>query len=98
MLHFRRMLRQAIKQSGIPNGRQWMETLSKLIVKASTSIQVHSNATEDQDVRNYVKIKKVQGGKISDSEYIAGVVITKGFTHKVRRTLASSFNLFSELT
>jgi 1-phosphatidylinositol-3-phosphate 5-kinase len=82
MLHFRRMLRQAIKQSGIPDGRQWMETLSHLIVKASSSIHVHSHATEDQDVRNYVKIKKVQGGKISDSEYIAGVVITKGFTHK----------------
>ena len=68
MLHFRRMLRQAIKKSGIPNGRQWMETLAKLIVRASTSIQVNSQASEDQDIRNYVKVKKIPGGRIKDSE------------------------------
>lgn len=112
MLHFRRMLRQAIKKSGIPNGRQWMETLSTLLVRASTSIRVTSEASDDQDIRNYVKVKKIPGGKISDSEcefrslrrvgqsdYFAdplalllplsdidGVVITKGFAHKVSST------------
>jgi len=62
------MLRQAIKKSGIPNGRQWMETLAKLVVRASTSIQVNSQASEDQDIRNYVKVKKIPGGRIKDSE------------------------------
>ncbi len=34
------------------------------------------------DVRAYVKIKKVPGGKISDSEYVDGIVISKNVAHK----------------
>ncbi|WVR06352.1 hypothetical protein IAU60_003383 [Kwoniella sp. DSM 27419] len=57
-------------------------TLCDLLLKVSTNLQPNVKAGDDIDVRAYVKIKKVPGGKITDSEYVDGIVISKNVAHK----------------
>lgn len=80
--HFHRILEQAIERAGLPNPTEWHRVLSRLLLKASSSVQSNVRAGDSIDVRTYVKIKKVPGGKISDSEYVDGIVITKNVAHK----------------
>ncbi|WWC88696.1 uncharacterized protein L201_003609 [Kwoniella dendrophila CBS 6074] len=80
--HFHVMLQQAIARAGLPHPHQWQRTLSNLLLKVSTNLQPNVRAGDDIDVRAYVKIKKVPGGKISDSEYVDGIVISKNVAHK----------------
>ncbi|KAK8858596.1 hypothetical protein IAR55_002825 [Kwoniella newhampshirensis] len=80
--HFHLMLQQAIARAELPHPEQWHQVLSGLLLKVSTNLQPNVRAGDDIDVRAYVKIKKVPGGKISDSEYVDGIVISKNVAHK----------------
>ncbi|WVF69167.1 hypothetical protein IAT40_003942 [Kwoniella sp. CBS 6097] len=82
LMHFHLMLKQAIARAELPHPHQWHRTLSQLLLKVSTNLQPNVKAGDDIDVRAYVKIKKVPGGKISDSEYVDGIVISKNVAHK----------------
>ena len=80
--HFMLMLEQAIHRAGLPNPQEWLETLSSLLLKVATNLHPDVRAGDSIDVRAHVKVKKVPGGKISDSEYVDGIVITKNVAHK----------------
>jgi 1-phosphatidylinositol-3-phosphate 5-kinase len=85
MTHLKIMLRQMLLKEKIPNIREWEETLLKLALRiakelAFTPIPYHQG--EDMDVRRYVKIKKIPGGRPCDSEHVNGAVITKNVAHK----------------
>ncbi|KAK4687031.1 hypothetical protein P7C73_g3088, partial [Tremellales sp. Uapishka_1] len=80
--HFHLMLQQAIARADLPHSEEWHRVLSKLLLKVSTNLQPNVRAGDSIDVRAYVKIKKIPGGKISDSEYVDGIVITKNVAHK----------------
>jgi 1-phosphatidylinositol-3-phosphate 5-kinase len=76
------MLEQAIERAELPRPQEWHRVLSKLLLKVSTNVNPHIPAGDSMDVRAFVKVKKVPGGKISDSEYVDGIVITKNVAHK----------------
>lgn len=76
------MLQQAIARAELPNAGEWHRVLSSLLLRVSTNLHPNVRAGDSIDVRTYVKIKKVPGGKISDSEYVDGIVITKNVAHK----------------
>jgi 1-phosphatidylinositol-3-phosphate 5-kinase len=80
--HFHLMLRQAIDREGLKHPEEWERVLSTLLLKVSTHLQPNVRSGDSIDVRTYVKIKKIPGGKISDSEYVDGIVITKNVAHK----------------
>ena len=80
--HFHVMLQQAIERAGLPDPGEWGRVLGKLLLKVSTSLHPNVRAGDSIDVRAYVKIKKVPGGKINDSEYVDGIVISKNVAHK----------------
>ena len=80
--HFMLMLEQAIHRADLPNPKKWHRVLSKLLLKVSSNLAPNVKAGDSMDVRAYVKIKKVPGGKISDSDYVDGIVITKNVAHK----------------
>jgi len=82
LAHFNKMLEQAIKRADLPRPDEWHRVLSKLLLKISTNVNPHIPAGDSMDVRAFVKVKKVPGGKISDSEYVDGIVITKNVAHK----------------
>ena len=76
------MLQQMIARAELPHPEEWHRVLSRLLLKVSTNVNPDVPAGDSMDVRAFVKIKKVPGGKISDSEYVDGVVITKNVAHK----------------
>lgn len=80
--HFNSMLQQAIDRSAIPHPPTWHKVLSRLLLRVSTNLRPVIRAGDSIDVRTYVKIKKVPGGKVTDSEYVDGIVITKNVAHK----------------
>ncbi|ODO05657.1 hypothetical protein I350_04716 [Cryptococcus amylolentus CBS 6273] len=80
--HFQLMLAQSISRADLPRPEEWHRVLSSLILKVPNNLQPNVRAGDDIDVRSYIKIKKVPGGKISDSEYVDGIVITKNVAHK----------------
>ncbi|KIJ28157.1 hypothetical protein M422DRAFT_215436 [Sphaerobolus stellatus SS14] len=81
MFHLRVLLRQMLATEGIPNIRDWEETLLKLALQVAKDLTV-SSSTSSMDVRHHVKIKKIPGGAPRDSEYVDGAVITKNVAHK----------------
>ncbi|KAF5352664.1 hypothetical protein D9756_005838 [Leucocoprinus leucothites] len=85
MMHLRIMLRQMLLKEEIPNINEWEETLLGLALRIARELAFVSlpfRQGEDMDVRRYVKIKKIPGGRPSDSEYVNGAVITKNVAHK----------------
>ncbi|KXN88911.1 1-phosphatidylinositol 3-phosphate 5-kinase FAB1 [Leucoagaricus sp. SymC.cos] len=85
MMHLKIMLRQMLLKEQIPNINEWEETLLKLALRIARELAFVSlpyRQGEDMDVRRYVKIKKIPGGRPSDSEYVNGTVITKNVAHK----------------
>ncbi|BEJ13748.1 hypothetical protein CspHIS471_0309220 [Cutaneotrichosporon sp. HIS471] len=82
LAHFNTMLQQSIERHELPNPETWHRVLSKLLLRVSTNLRPVVRAGDSIDVRTYVKIKKVPGGKITDSEYVDGIVITKNVAHK----------------
>src|ERR1700743_3926953 len=85
------MLRQMLTTAAqahpvaIPNLAEWEETLFNLALQVSRDLTFLSSQPRegiDMDVRRYVKIKKIPGGKPEDSEYVHGAVITKNVAHK----------------
>ena len=85
MLHLKIMLRQMLTLENVPNIKEWEETLLRLALRIAREMTFTASPHrqgQDMDVRRYVKIKKIPGGKPKDSEYVAGVVITKNVAHK----------------
>lgn len=80
--HFHLMLEQAIARADLDNAQEWHNILSGILLKVSTNVSPNVRVGDFIDVRAYVKIKKVPGGKISDSEYVDGIVISKNVAHK----------------
>ncbi|WVO12616.1 hypothetical protein L204_100221 [Cryptococcus depauperatus] len=80
--HFQLMLSQAIARANLPKPEEWHRVLSSLVLKVPLNVQPNVRAGDNMDVRAYVKIKKVPGGRICDSEYVDGIVITKNTAHK----------------
>ncbi|KAJ9100526.1 hypothetical protein QFC21_003569 [Naganishia friedmannii] len=80
--HFRKMLKQAIERESLPRPKEWATVLESLLLKVCASISPNVRAGDSLDARTYVKIKKIPGGKISQSEYVDGIVITKNVAHK----------------
>ncbi|KAG9084523.1 1-phosphatidylinositol-3-phosphate 5-kinase, partial [Ceratobasidium sp. 370] len=61
---------------------EWEDTLLRLSLKLASRLNVASSSSADMDVRHFVKIKKIPGGRPRDSEYVDGAVISTNLAHK----------------
>ncbi|KAI8907211.1 hypothetical protein EDD86DRAFT_192392 [Gorgonomyces haynaldii] len=80
--HIEQMMDQLLDASGIPDGRHWKEVMMKMLLKICTELKPDVRQGDEIDVRHYVKIKRIAGGKYSDSFYVQGIVATKSPLHK----------------
>ncbi|ORX50150.1 hypothetical protein DM01DRAFT_1308441 [Hesseltinella vesiculosa] len=86
--HAKKLLRQLmIKTSfaSLPVQQQdaWQAVIMNLLLQMTDCIQPDVCAGDDMDVRHYIKIKKIPGGKPTDSFYVKGVVCSKHVAHKL---------------
>jgi 1-phosphatidylinositol-3-phosphate 5-kinase len=80
--HVQRLLRQLLTESSVPHGESWENALLPILLKAADEVNPDVQHGDDMDVRHYVKIKKIPGGRPGDTSYVSGLVFTKNLALK----------------
>lgn len=83
--HVRKMLRQLLGEATVPNYDDWETALMPILLKAADEVTPDVPRGDDMDIRHYVKLKKIPGGKPGDTSYISGLVFTKNLALKSMR-------------
>ncbi|PMD33709.1 1-phosphatidylinositol-3-phosphate 5-kinase-like protein FAB1 [Hyaloscypha variabilis F] len=80
--HVRRMLHQMLEDANIPNVSSWEKALIPILLQCTDDVNPNVRLGDDIDIRHYVKLKKIPGGKPGDTTYVSGVVFTKNLALK----------------
>lgn len=80
--HVHKLLQQLLKDANIPKVSSWEDALIPILLKATDDVDPDVQGGDDIDIRNYVKLKKIPGGKPGDTAYISGLVFTKNVALK----------------
>ncbi|KAJ5669092.1 hypothetical protein N7462_010162 [Penicillium macrosclerotiorum] len=80
--HVRRLLRQLLLEAFIPNNESWENALMPILLKAADEVDPDVQHGDDMDIRHYVKLKKIPGGRPGDTSYVSGLVFSKNLALK----------------
>jgi len=80
--HVQRLLCQLLQDANIPNFGSWEKALIPILLQCTDDVNPDVRRGDDIDIRHYVKLKKVPGGKPGDTSYVSGVVFTKNLALK----------------
>ncbi|KAH8646592.1 1-phosphatidylinositol-3-phosphate 5-kinase-like protein FAB1 [Tricladium varicosporioides] len=80
--HVRKLLRQLLQDSDIPNVSSWEKALIPILLQCTDDVNPNVRLDEDMDIRHFIKVKKIPGGKPGDTTYVSGVVFTKNLALK----------------
>ncbi len=78
--HFDSLMIQLIQHFGL--SLSWLRVVKPLILEAVQKVQTNVFVDDVMEINEYVKVKKIAGGRKSDSSVNYGVVCTKNVTHK----------------
>ena len=80
--HVKRLLHQLLEDANIPNVPSWEKALIPILLQCTDDVNPNVRLGDDIDIRHYVKLKKIPGGKPGDTSYVSGVVFTKNLALK----------------
>lgn len=80
--HVGRLLNQLLLDAKIPNASAWEKALIPILLRATDDVNPDVQRGDDIDIRHYVKLKKVPGGRPGDTSYVSGLVFTKNLALK----------------
>ena len=80
--HVRKLLHQLLQESQVLNVARWERALMPILLKATDDVNPDVQHGDDMDIRHYVKLKKVPGGRPGDTSYVSGLVFTKNLALK----------------
>lgn len=80
--HVRKLLRQLLQDSHIHSISNWEKALIPILLQATDDVNPNVQNGDDIDIRHYVKLKKIPGGKPGDTSYVSGLVFTKNLALK----------------
>ncbi|KAL8801331.1 MAG: hypothetical protein Q9182_004537 [Xanthomendoza sp. 2 TL-2023] len=80
--HVRKLLRQLLQDSHIPSVSSWEKALIPILLQATDDVNPDVQNGDDIDIRHYVKLKKIPGGKPDDTSYVSGLVFSKNLALK----------------
>ncbi|OAX80882.1 hypothetical protein ACJ72_04778 [Emergomyces africanus] len=80
--HVRKLLRQLLKDTHIPHSNSWETALLPILLKATDEVEPNVQQGDAMDIRHYVKLKKIPGGRPGDTSYVSGLVFTKNLALK----------------
>ena len=80
--HVHRLLQQLLRDADVPKVSHWEEALVPILLRATDDVDPDVQGGDDLDIRNYVKLKKIPGGKPGDTAYISGLIFTKNVALK----------------
>lgn len=80
--HVRKLLRQLLQDSNVPSVANWEKALIPILLQATDDVNPDVTRGDDIDIRHYVKLKKISGGRPGDTAYVSGLVFTKNLALK----------------
>ncbi|KAF2755195.1 hypothetical protein EJ05DRAFT_540651 [Pseudovirgaria hyperparasitica] len=80
--HVRRLLRQLLQDGSIPHSSGWERALMPILLQCTDDVNPDVQQNDDIDIRHYIKLKKIPGGKPGDTSYVSGVVFSKNLALK----------------
>lgn len=80
--HVRKLLRQLLHDAEVPHSHSWETALLPILLKATDDVEPNVQNGDDMDIRHYVKLKKIPGGRPADTSYVSGLVFTKNLALK----------------
>lgn len=80
--HVRKLLKQMLQDAGIAHVSSWEKALVPIMLQCTDDVNPDLHRGDDIDIRHYIKLKKIPGGKPRDTSYVSGVVFTKNIALK----------------
>ncbi|KAM7187947.1 putative phosphatidylinositol-4-phosphate 5-kinase [Naviculisporaceae sp. PSN 640] len=80
--HVKKLFRQLLADAEIPTPSAWEKALIPILDRCADDVDPDIRNGDDMDIRHWVKLKKIPGGKPSDTQYVHGVVFTKNLALK----------------
>ncbi|KAJ5551457.1 Zinc finger FYVE/PHD-type [Penicillium sp. DV-2018c] len=80
--HVRKLLLQLLVEAAVPHVDNWVNALMPILLKAGDEVDPNVQHGDDMDIRHYVKLKKIPGGRPGDTSYVSGLVFTKNLALK----------------
>ncbi|KAK0998115.1 Mitochondrial distribution and morphology protein 12 [Friedmanniomyces endolithicus] len=80
--HVRRLLAQLLKDGKVEHATAWEKALLPILLQCTDDVEPDVQRGDDMDIRHYIKLKKVPGGKPGDTSYVSGVVFSKNVALK----------------
>ncbi|KAF7716843.1 Uncharacterized protein PECH_006978 [Penicillium ucsense] len=80
--HVKMLLRQLLQDASLPSIKSWEKALTPILLKAAVEVDPDVQRGDDMDIRHYIKLKKIPGGKPGDTSYVSGLVFTKNLALK----------------
>jgi 1-phosphatidylinositol-3-phosphate 5-kinase len=75
--HVHKLLRQLLEDSGVPNVSSWEQALMPILLRCTDDVNPDVRHGDDIDIRHYVKVKRIAGGRPGDTSHVSGVVFSK---------------------
>lgn len=67
---------------------KWSQKMCELSLKAVQTVLIQEGNYKEIDVKRYVRIEKIPGGEVTDSEVLDGILLNKDVTHpKMKRRI-----------
>jgi 1-phosphatidylinositol-3-phosphate 5-kinase len=82
MHHVRMLLKQMLSDAVIPHAASWEKALLPILLQCTDDVNPDVQRNDDMDIRHYIKLKKIPGGRPKDTSYVSGVVFTKQLERK----------------
>ncbi|KAJ4286062.1 Mitochondrial distribution and morphology protein 12 [Kalmusia sp. IMI 367209] len=80
--HVRRLLKQMLQDASISHSSSWERALVPILLQCTDDVNPDLHRGDDIDIRHYIKLKKIPGGKPRDTSYVSGVIFTKNIALK----------------
>jgi 1-phosphatidylinositol-3-phosphate 5-kinase len=80
--HVRKLLKQMLQDAGIAHISSWEKALVPILLQCTDDVNPNVQRNDDIDIRHYIKLKKIPGGRARDTSYVSGVVFRKNVALK----------------
>lgn len=80
--HIYKLFGQLLLDAEVPNPLAWEKALVPILLRCANDVDPDTREGDLMDIRHYVKLKKIPGGKPGDTSYVSGVIFTKNLALK----------------
>ena len=80
--HVRKLLQQLLADAAVEQAPAWEKALIPILLQCTNDVEPDVQRGDDMDIRHYIKLKKIPGGRPGDTSYVSGIVFSKNVALK----------------